>query len=63
MDETRPKRFYRVRKVAEIFDVGNSTIYDWVARGIIDPPIKYGPRASGWTAEMVSAAQEKMLRK
>jgi prophage regulatory protein len=35
--------------------VCNSTIYDWVGKRLLPPPLKLGPRASGWSAKEIHA--------
>ncbi len=34
---------------------GNSTLYDWAKRELLTPPVKRGPRASGWPKSEIDA--------
>jgi prophage regulatory protein len=52
-------------------DAANSTLYDWVRRRVLTPPLKIGLRASGWpeseidaiVAARISGAGEAEIRK
>ncbi len=49
-------RIIRIKEVkARIGDIANSTLYARVADGTQVPPIKIGPRASGWIESEVDA--------
>jgi predicted DNA-binding transcriptional regulator AlpA len=34
----------RRRQVLERLGISNTTLYDWVARGVLPPPLDFGPR-------------------
>jgi prophage regulatory protein len=52
---------YRMPKMQERNGgVCRATIYLWVKRGILPPPIKLGPRTSGWIA---SEVEESLARR
>ncbi|MHB8743680.1 MAG: helix-turn-helix transcriptional regulator [Sulfuricaulis sp.] len=44
-------RIVRVAEAARRLGVNRSTLWRWVASGIMPPPLKLGPAARGWKAE------------
>lgn len=39
-------------------DVGYSTLYSWVANGLLPPQVKIGPRASAWPGSEIEAVAQ-----
>jgi prophage regulatory protein len=52
------RQILRVDKVSAGLDCGISTVYEHVASGLLPPPVKIGPRASGWIEDEIDAVVE-----
>jgi predicted DNA-binding transcriptional regulator AlpA len=46
--DTPGRRFVRRKKVLVRYDIGASTLHDWVKRGTFPPPTRLGPNIVGW---------------
>jgi len=45
----------RPREVAARLGVQKACLYKWVRKGLMSPPIKLGPRTSGWRASYIES--------
>lgn len=45
-----PGPFWRIKQVQQYTGLSRSTIYAYVKKGILPPPIQLGPRAVAWDA-------------
>lgn len=43
-----PNRILRRREVLALVGIGQSTMYDWMARGEFPRPVVLGPKMVGW---------------
>lgn len=48
MHTQQKNRILRRRQVQDRFNIGRSTIYDWIGLGLFPKPIRLGPRVVGW---------------
>lgn len=48
---------YRAKDVQKLFGIGQSTLYDYIQKGILPKPIKLG-RTSVWIKEEIDAVIE-----
>ncbi|MFL9899250.1 MULTISPECIES: helix-turn-helix transcriptional regulator [Paraburkholderia] len=48
-------RIVRVDEVAAILGISKPTVIRWVERGVLQKPIKIGPRAVGWRESDIEA--------
>lgn len=53
-------RLLRLPDVQRILPVSRSTIYSFIARGLLAPPTKLGPRISAWRESQVHACIKAM---
>ena len=54
-------RILRKPEVKEITGLPDSTLYDYIKKGNFPPPIKIGPRSSGWLqSEVLEWVNEKV---
>lgn len=54
-------RILRKPEVKEITGLPDSTLYDYIKKGMFPPPIKIGPRSSGWLqSEVLEWVNEKV---
>lgn len=45
----------RPRDAMRMLGIKNTALYQWVKQGLLPPPIKLGPRASGWRKSTLDA--------
>jgi predicted DNA-binding transcriptional regulator AlpA len=43
----------RTKDTAKFLGIGRSTLHDWVAKGILPPGVKIGPRARVWPVRVL----------
>lgn len=55
-----PEGFIDVNTAARTFSVSRSTIYNWVARGLLPHPARIGPRRVGFDVRDVRSAIDSM---
>jgi hypothetical protein len=58
--------FYTKQEVARRYSVTDRTVDNWVALGILDPPIKFGPAQQSrvrFTTESVEAVVERLAKR
>lgn len=49
------ERILRIQEVRARTGLSRSTIYELVAEGLLDPPVRIGHRTSGWIESEVNA--------
>jgi predicted DNA-binding transcriptional regulator AlpA len=60
--QPNPFRIYRVKRLAELFDVDPSTIWRWTKSGVLPPPVQIGPTIHGWTERQLAPLMEARLQ-
>ena len=53
------KRIYRTRVLQKMFDVGRTTIWNWVNAGTLPAPKRMNSRYSYWVIEDIDSLFEK----
>ena len=48
MNKIESGRYYTDRQLADVYNVGRSSIWSWVAKGLLPKPRKLGLRTSRW---------------
>lgn len=48
-------RILRTGESAAKLGVSRATLYVWVKQGLLQPPLRIGPRASGWRESTLDA--------
>ncbi|MEW8022136.1 MAG: helix-turn-helix domain-containing protein [Candidatus Thiodiazotropha endolucinida] len=54
------KKYLSVKGVAHRYDVGVSTVWQWVKEGILPAPVKFGKRCTRWDADVLDDYDNKM---
>ena len=50
-----PDRILRMAEAARMLGVSRPTLYVWVSRGLLPPPVEVGPRARGFRVSTLEA--------
>ena len=53
------KKYVPVKSVAQRYDVGVSTVWQWVKDGLLPGPIKFGQRCTRWDSDDLDAHDAK----
>lgn len=48
-----PLEFFSLRDLTARWRVNPATPYRWVSEGILEPPVRLGPRCARWTREAI----------
>ena len=54
------RQYIRVKKVAEVIGISQSSVWRWVQSGLLPKPIKLTNRTTVWRADDVYAAVERL---
>lgn len=63
MKKIEDGRFYNDRQVARAYGIGRSTVWAWVAQGILPAPEKIGPRTSRWSGKKLLEWEQSFANK